>query len=414
MVTATFPGRVEVVVGSRVWFGQDDRDRFIALVCSGTPLAVAARQVGVSRPGGTKWWRKAGAMELVKGHGGGIAGPGRMDGPSGPGHPLSLDERIEIQIGLRQHDSIATIAAALGRDRTVVWREVRRNSGPDGTYYAGTANARAAARAKRPKPFKIISSGLSDFITENLKEGWSPKLISDVLAKEHGNDVSMQISHETIYKCLYVQTRGQLRKDLSQYLSLKRTARVPRDKTRDKETRGRFNDALKISERPAEAEDRAVPGHWEGDLIIGAGGKSAIGTLVERTTRFTILLHLPLDHGAEAVTAAMIAQMKDLPEHLRRTVTWDRGPEIAGYAQIRMELDAPVYLCDPHSPWQRGTNENTNRLLRHWFEKGSDLSEHTAADLKRIQDSLNRRPRPTLDLETPAQRLNQLLFDQAA
>jgi IS30 family transposase len=410
-----FPIFEELAMGNRYLFAQDDRDRFVALICSGVSLSAAARQVGVSRYSGGLWWRNAGAMKLIgAAGGGGLFDPGQPDGESGRGHPLSLDERIEIQLGLRRGQGHGAIAAGLGRDRTVVWREVRRNSGPDGVYHAGTAHGRAHTRARRPKPFKIIAGGLATFIRDNLKEGWSPKLIAEVLARDYADDGSMRISHETIYKCLYVQSRGQLRKDLAQYLSLKRTARVPREKTRDGETRGRFNEALKISERPAEAADRAVPGHWEGDLIIGAGTQSAIGTLVERSTRFTILLHLPVDHGAEAVTAAMIAQMKDLPGHLRRSITWDRGSEIAAYEQIRMELGAPVYLCDPHSPWQRGTNENTNRLLRHWFEKGTDLNQYTAQDLKRVQDSLNRRPRPTLNLDTPAQRLNQLLLQSAA
>ena len=194
---------------------------------------------------------------------------------------------------------------------------------------------------------------------------------------------------------------------------MSRTARKPHHLNRTEERRGKFNGALKISDRPAEADDRAVAGHWEGDLIVGSSSKSAIGTLVERTTRFTLLLHLPEQHTADAVAAAMITAMKDLPDHLRRTLTWDRGKEMAGYEQIRMELGTPVYFCDPHSPWQRGTNENTNRLLRHWFTKGTDLSQYTAADLKRVQDLLNRRPRPTLDLDTPAQRMNKLIQQTA-
>ena len=172
---------------------------------------------------------------------------------------------------------------------------------------------------------------------------------------------------------------------------------------------GVFGEVFKISDRPAEVDDRAVPGHWEGDLIMGKGDTSAIGTLVERTTRFTILLHLPVDHTAESVAAAMIEAMGRLPEHLRRTITWDRGSEMAHWHDIHLKLHAPVFFCDPHSPWQRGTNENTNRLLRFWFEKGTDLTGYTKADLKRIQVKLNTRPRPTLDLDTPAQRLATLV-----
>jgi transposase, IS30 family len=218
------------------------------------------------------------------------------------------------------------------------------------------------------------------------------------------------VGHETIYQALYVQSRGQLRADLHRRLSLKRAARKPRGTRREASL---YREAFTISQRPAEVADRAVPGHWEGDLILGPGGRSAVGTLVERTTRFTVLLHLPGRHDAESVAEAMIREMGQLPAHLRRSITWDRGSELADYAEIQVQLQAPVFFCDPHSPWQRGTNENTNRLLRFWLEKGTDLSGHTAQDLRRIADTLNRRPRPTLDLQTPAQRLNKLL-NQAA
>jgi IS30 family transposase len=198
---------------------------------------------------------------------------------------------------------------------------------------------------------------------------------------------------------------------LNKRLSTRRSARKSRGHA---ERRGKFSDVFTISQRPPEAADRAVPGHWEGDLILGSRGSSAIGTLVERSTRFTILLHLPDDHSAESVANAMIEAMSELPAHLRRTITWDRGGEMANWRDINLQLQAPVYFCDPHSPWQRGTNENTNRLLRFWFEKGTDLRVHTKADLKRIQDTLNKRPRPTLDLDTPADRLNALLVQAAA
>ena len=240
------------------------------------------------------------------------------------------------------------------------------------------AHARAAQEAKRPKQFKLNDTGLSAKIAPWMDSGWSPQLIAEVTARDHPGDSLARVSHETIYRCLYVQTRGQLRADLHRCLSTKRAARKPRGHG---ERRGKFNDVFTISERPAEAADRAVPGHWEGDLILGSRGASAIGTLVERSTRFTILLHLPADHTAESVAAAMIAAMSELPAHLRRTITWDRGSEMANWRDIDLQLQTPVYFCDPHSPWQRGSNENTNRLLRFWFEKGTDLRLHTAADL---------------------------------
>ncbi|MFD4264702.1 IS30 family transposase, partial [Rhodococcus sp. NPDC058481] len=195
-------------------------------------------------------------------------------------------------------------------------------------------------------------------------------------------------------------------------LSTRRSTRLPRNRV---DRRGKqYADAFKISDRPAEANDRAVPGHWEGDLIVGTASKSAIGTLVERSTRYTLLLHLPDGHRAEQVADAMLSAMTDLPEHLRRTITWDRGSEMAQHERIRIELGAPVYFCDPYSPWQRGTNENTNRLLRHWFAKGTDLNVHDAAELKRVQDLLNTRPRPTLDYDTPADRLRALIAGDVA
>ena len=203
-----------------------------------------------------------------------------------------------------------------------------------------------------------------------------------------------------------------MRADLHKCLSTKRTARKPRSRTDNRRGAYSSGEEFTISDRPPEVADRAVPGHWEGDLIVGPNN-SAIGTLVERSTRFVMLLHLPDNHTAEAVATAMIEAMRELPEHLRRSITWDRGSEMAQWRRIHLQLAAPVYFCNPHSPWQRGSNENTNRLLRFWFEKGSDLSGYTKADLKRIQDTLNRRPRPTLNLDTPAQRLAALL-DQAA
>ena len=312
-----------------------------------------------------------------------------------------------IQFGRRKGLSYAEIAVELGRNKSVVWREVHRNTSDDGVYYAARAHAKAHQERRRPKPFTLIENeALCRLIAAWMDEGWSPKLISSMLVFYFPDDQTMQVSHETIYQALYVQTRGRLRADLAEKLSLKRKKRVSH--TTDRRANSPYKEAFKISDRPAEVEDRAVPGHWEGDLIIGSDG-TAIGTLVERSTRFTILLHLPECHSADQVATAMIREMRQLPEHLRRSVTWDRGTELADYAKIQTALDTTLFFCDPHSPWQRGTNENTNRLLRFWFEKGTDLSTHSAEDLRRVAATLNRRPRPTLNLETPAMRLNNLL-----
>lgn len=352
-------------------------------------------------------------MRLINGNGrAGLAEPGDLTGPGGRGRRLSFDERIAIMRGLDAGQSYAAIGQWLGRDRSVIWREVARNRNADGDYHARLAHARATRNAKRPKEFKLADPDLCAAIAGWMDDGWSPKLIAEVLVRDHPGDKLTRVSHETIYQSLYVQTRGQLRADLHKCLSTKRSTRKPRGH------RGRTGvytpgEIFTISQRPAEAADRAVPGHWEGDLIIGAGNRSAIGTLVERSTRFTILLHLPVDHTAESVAAAMIKAMAELPDHLRRSITWDRGSEMAQWEHIQLQLNSPVYFCDPHSPWQRGTNENTNRLLRFWFEKGTDLGGYAAADLKAVADKLNTRPRPTLDLQTPAQRMTALISQAA-
>ena len=281
----------------------------------------------------------------------------------------------------------------------------------NGQYHPAVAHRAAAHHRRRPKPFKLlVDPGLCRRIETWMDQGWSPRLIAQMLAAEHRGDPADhtgRVSHETIYQALYVQTRGGLRADLHRQLSLARRQRVPR--TRDRRASSPYKEAFTISQRPPEVADRAVPGHWEGDLIVGPESKSAIGTLVERSTRFTILLHLPGSHDANTVAAAMIREMGHLPDHLRRSITWDRGTELADYARIQVALGTTVFFADPHSPWQRGTNENTNRLLRHWFAKGTDLSVHTPEDLRRIAATLNARPRPTLDLQTPAMRLNALL-----
>lgn len=388
-------------------FPPGTRARFVDLVCAGVSLLDAAGQVGASSACASRWWAQSGGMEIDRGRTGGLADPVPDIVPTGD-RMLTAAERGMIQMGRRAGWSYARIGAEIGRDKSVIWREVHRNTSPDGVYYASVAHAKAHQARRRPKPFTLLENAkLCRLIEGWMDEGWSPKLISSMLKFRFPDDQTMQVSHETIYQALYVQTRGRLRADLAQQLSLKRRARVPR--TADRRKNSPYKEAFTISDRPAEVADRAVPGHWEGDLIIGCDG-TAIGTLVERATRFTILLHLPGDHSADTVAAAMIREMGALPEHLRRSITWDRGTELAEYARIQTALDLTLYFCDPHSPWQRGTNENTNRLLRFWFEKGSDLSAHTPEDLRRVAATLNRRPRPTLEFQTPADRLNELLL----
>jgi IS30 family transposase len=388
-------------------FPPNARTEFVDLVCGGMSILAAARRVGAAHQTGRNWWAQSGDMMTVNmGAVGGLTDPAPAAEGRG-GRALNLAERGMIQMGRRSGLSYAAIGEAIGRDRSVVWREVSRNPSADGVYYASIAHTKAHQARRRPKPLRLVEDeALCRLIGVWMDEGWSPKLISEMLAFYFADDQTMQVSHETIYQALYVQTRGSLRADLAEKLSLKRKQRVPH--TADRTKNSPYKEAFKISERPAEAQDRAVPGHWEGDLIIGCDG-TAIGTLVERSTRFTILLHLPGDHSAETVAAAMIREMGNLPDHLRRSITWDRGTELADYARIQTALETTLYFCDPHSPWQRGTNENTNRLLRFWFEKGSDLSVHTPEDLRQVAAKLNRRPRPTLNLETPANRLNQLL-----
>jgi IS30 family transposase len=388
-------------------FPPNTRTEFVDMVCGGMSILAAARRVGTGHGTGRRWWAQSGQM-MTMGMGavGGLSDP--APSPEGPGgRVLNLAERGMIQMGRRCGLSYAQIGQAIGRDKSVVWREVNRHTSADGVYYASVAHTKAHQSRRRPKPLKLLQDeDLCRLIGVWMDDGWSPKLISQMLAFYFSDDQTMQVSHETIYQALYVQTRGSLRADLAGKLSLKRKQRVPH--TTDRTKSSPYKEAFKISERPAEVQDRAVPGHWEGDLIIGCDG-TAIGTLVERSTRFTILLHLPGDHSADTVAAAMIREMGNLPDHLRRSITWDRGTELAQYAKIQTALETTLYFCDPHSPWQRGTNENTNRLLRFWFEKGTDLSVHTPEDLRLVAAKLNRRPRPTLNLETPANRLNQLL-----
>ncbi|WP_423181917.1 IS30 family transposase [Arthrobacter sp. NyZ413] len=388
------------------------KDEFFSLLRQGVSVKEASARIGVWRSNTQRWLGKTGGMRMRRGVDGGVeAGP--VPAVRAGSNRLNLVDRAVIMIRVRGGARVAAIAREIGRDRSVVWREIRRNRGADGSYQADVAQILTHQRARRPKAFRLQNPELVKYVEDAMDDGWSPKLVSLVLRETFGHDESMQISHETIYQSLYVQGRGELRKDLYRCLSTSRSKRTPRGERPRGNAGQHYKDAPKISERPAEAADRAVPGHWEGDLIVGKDGRSAVGTLVERSTRYTILLHLPGRHTAQEVADAMIAQMRRLPDQLIKTVTWDRGSEMVQYPRIQMALDAGVYFCDPHSPWQRGTNENTNRLLRHWFEKGTDLSVFTADDLETIAEKLNNRPRPTLNLETPKQRMRQLIATAA-
>jgi IS30 family transposase len=322
---------------------------------------------------------------------------------------LTLTEREQIADLLVSGASLRAVATVLGRPASTISRELDRNTGPDGRYLPYAAHRAAADRRARPKPAKLVTNQpLADYVQAGLDQRWSPEQISHALREDHPDDGQMRVSTETIYQALYLQARGGLRREVAAALRTGRTRRKPH---RDPAVRTpRFIDPMvMISDRPADVEDRAVPGHWEGDLIIGADGASAIGTLVERATRYVLLVHLPTGRTAEAVRDQLVATMTTLPAHLRGSLTWDQGAEMAAHRSFSVATDMPVYFCDPASPWQRGSNENTNGLLRQYFPKGTDLSMHGPADLEHVAQQLNGRPRKTLDWETPAQRLRGLL-----
>ncbi|MHB0927326.1 MAG: IS30 family transposase [Candidatus Nanopelagicales bacterium] len=323
---------------------------------------------------------------------------------------LSVEERLEIADLRRQGLSVREIARRIARSPSTVSRELRRNAHPrSGDYRPWAAQRRAAVRRARPKVGKIASNPeLHAAITAGLRARWSPEQICRRLRHEFPNRPEMHVSHETIYHALYVQGRGELRRELAKCLRTGRAVRRPQRKPDQRQSRFQAP-MLMISERPAEIDDRAVPGHWEGDLIIGAHHQSAIATLVERHTRYVLLAHLPNGHAAEQVKDALLDTMLTLPAHLRRSLTWDQGSEMSAHHLITMAADMPIYFCDPGSPWQRGSNENTNGLLRQYFPKGTDLNQHSADDLAAVAAQLNGRPRKTLDWETPAERLANLL-----
>jgi len=323
------------------------------------------------------------------------------------GRHLSVEEREEISRGLSAGESLRSIARGLGRPASTVSREVARNGGA-GRYRAQRADRAAWQRARRPKPAKLAANpALALMVEDKLARWWSPQQIAGWLRQMHPTDPEMWVSHETIYLSLFVQGRGALRHELTAHLRTRRAMRHPRTK-RAPTGKGQIREPVLISQRPAEADDRAVPGHWEGDLVMGKR-QSAIGTLVERHSRYVMLFPLPDGNTAEAVRTALEATIKRLPQHLWRSLTWDQGKEMAQHAQFRVDTGIQIYFCDPKSPWQRGSNENTNGLLRQYFPKTTDMVALTQADLDEAAHSLNTRPRQTLNWQTPSQVLAQAL-----
>jgi len=426
---------------------REDRVRFWQAIAAGASSEDAAAVAAVSQAVGSRWFRQAGGMPPIS-----LA-------PVSERY-LSFAEREEIAILHAQHVGVRGIARRLGRSASTISRELRRNASTRShavVYRATTAQWHAERRASRPKVCKLAANDrLREYVQDRLAgaiarpdgelvpgpdvrwigrrhgrrqdrrwaRSWSPEQIANRLRIDFPEDESMRISHEAIYQALYVQGRGALKRELVACLRTGRALRVPQARTLGRGKKFVTAEVM-ISERPAEADDRAVPGHWEGDLIVGLES-SAIGTLVERTTRFTMLLHLPrmeghgtqprakngpalTGHGAEAVRDAIAASITTLPEQLRRSLTWDQGAEMAQHAQLRVDADIDVYFCDPHSPWQRGSNENTNGLLRQYFPRGTDLSRHSRGDLAAVSAALNSRPRKTLGWKTPAEALDDHL-----
>src|SRR5450759_1481596 len=421
---------------------REHRQRFWAAVARGLTSEQAGVEAGVSPAVGVRWFREGGGMPPVS------------QAPLSARY-LSFAEREEIALLRAQGQGVREIARQLGRSPSTISRELRRNAATRGgrlDYRASTAQWHAALRARRPKPAKLaVNALLRRYVQDRLSgavkrpdgsvvagpevrwigrrhgrrkdrrwgTAWSPEQISARLRLEFPDDESMRVSHEAIYQSLYVQGRGALRRELTACLRTGRALRVPRARAHSR-GKGFITTEVMISQRPAEADDRAVPGHWEGDLILGLGS-SAIGTLVERSSRFTMLLHLPpmtgpgprvhngpalAGHGAEAVRDAIATAIVTLPEQLRRSLTWDQGAEMAQHAQLHVQTGLPVYFCDPQSPWQRGSNENTNGLLRQYFPRGTDLSVYSQTHLNKVARQLNERPRKTLEFETPAERFN--------
>src|SRR5712691_8788293 len=388
------------------------RRQFWLLIRAGLERRKAALALGLSDWTGKAWFRQAGGVI-----------PAYVTAPTS-GRFLSEEERIEIFGGIQRGDSMRGMARAIGRAPSTVSRELRRNGRPQygrrrapasrasWAYRPKLAQRRAERLASRPKVAKLATNRrLRDLVQGQLQQRLSPEQVAAFLRRQFPDNRDMWVSHETIYQSIYVQGRGALRRELAVCLRTGRAVRKPRRK--EGERRGRIPGMVMLSERPAEAQDRAVPGHWEGDLLIGKNGGSAIGTLVERKTRYLILLHLPNGQSADEVEKAMVAATKRLPETLWKSLTWDQGWEMKNHAKISVATNLEIYFCDPASPWQRGSNENTNGLLRQYFPKGTDLSVHSAEHLEFVAAEMNERPRKTLDWDEPREVLAQLLSESS-
>lgn len=396
--------------------GREVLRQFWLLIRGGVLRQEAAERVGYNRKVGDRWFGQAGGV---------IPGYATAKQSS---RFLSFNEREEIFAGVERGESMRSIARRLGRAPSTIRNELRRNMRHQlyrarhrrghpvrvpWIYRPSYAQERAERMRRRPKLAKLVTNlALRDLVQAKLTRRLSPQQVAVELRREFSEQPEMWVSHETIYQSIYVQGRGALRRELAVCLRTGRALRRPH--RRGEERRGRIPGMVRISERPAEVEDRAVPGHWEGDLVLGKSGKSAVGTLVERKTRFLMLLQLPHQPTALDVEAAMVAATKRLPEMFWKSLTWDRGHEMARHAQIKLATGLEIYFCDPAKPWQRGSNENTNGLLRQYFPKGSDLSIYTQGDLDTVAAEMNSRPRKTLGWDTPAEALDKLLSAASA
>lgn len=391
------------------------REAFWAAMHGGASVTQAAVEAGVSELAGRRWVKQAGYVPRTEGP---VVGQTEVlavvDLSTGRRPALTFTERCRVEELLENGYSVARVAELMQRHRDTIDREIARGQTASG-YRARVGQDGADARRKRPRQRKLDRNpALLGEVLQGLQQRRSPEQIAGRLRLDFPDDAEMWVSHETIYQAFYVQARGELAKDLKSALRTGRIKRKPRGRNEIAERRRFKEGMIGIAERPAEADDRAVPGHWEGDLIMGAGNASAIGTLVERSTGFVVLLHLPGDHTAETVATAMTAKIVEIPEILRRSLTWDQGTEMARHAAITEATGLPIYFCDPHSPWQRATNENTNGLLRQYFPKGTDLSFWGPGFLDQVATELNARPRKRHGFRTPAEELDRLLSDPSA